>query len=115
MKKPSHKGIKGLFLGTRISMILQHTFRRELLVSVIILLGILVSVSADVSISKVPVDTESKLKTYADNNLKDQIKYSNFEILKIEKFDNFVVIHFKADGKEQRWFKTTKSYDKLIK
>ncbi len=115
MKKPSHKGIKGLFQGSRISMILEFIFRRGVLISAIILLGILVSVSATVSISKVPVDTESKLKAYADNNLKDQIKYSNFEILKIEKFDDFVVIHFKADGKEQRWFKPTKSYDKLIK
>ena len=115
MKKPSHKGIKGLFLGSRISLILELAFRRELLIIAIILLGILVTSSSAISISKVPITTENKLTAYADVNLKSTLKYSNLEILKIERFDGFVVIHFKADGKEQRWFKPTKSFDKLIK
>ncbi len=84
------------------------------LIFLILLLSV-VAASAAITISKVPIDTEQKLKAYADNNLKDKIKYSNFEILKIKKFDKFVVIHFKADGKEQRWFKPIKSFDRLIK
>ncbi len=115
MKMPSHKGIKGLFQGTRISMIQELLLRRGLLIIVIILLGILVSTSSAISVTKVTIDTKQKLKDYADVKLKSTLKYSNLEILKIEKFDGFVVIHFKTDGKEQRWFKPTRSFDKLIK
>ena len=115
MKTLSHKGIKGLFQGSRISLIQGLLFRRGLLIIVIILLGILVSTSSAISVSKVPIDTEQKLKAYANDNLKEHVKYSSFEILEIAKFDDFVVIHFKADGKEHRWFKTTKSFDKLTK
>ena len=85
---------------------------------ILFLIGVLVvaMVYAGVSLKGIPsVDTEQKLKSYADVNLKDSIKYSNFEVLKIEKFDEFVIIYFHADGKDQRWFKTIKSFDKLIK
>ncbi len=115
MKMPSHKGINGLFQGSWISMILELPFRRGLLIITIILLGILVSTSSAISVTKVPIDTEQKLKTYANVNLKESIGYSDIQILKIEKFDDFVIIYFKADGKEQRWFKPTKSFDRLIK
>ncbi len=115
MKMVIHKGIKGLFQGSRISMIQELLFRRGFLIIAIILLGILVSTSSAISVTKVPIDTNQKLKTYANVNLKDSIEYSNFEVLKIEKFDEFVIIHFKADGKNQRWFKPIKSFDKLIK
>lgn len=82
-----------------------------------ILLGILV-----IATSAVPVDipiveelTKQKLKVYADNNLRETLSYSDFKVLRIEKFDEFVIIYFRADGKEQRWFKPIKSFDRLVK
>ncbi len=115
MKMPSHKGINGLFQGSWIAMILELPFRRGLLIIAIILLGILVSTSSAISVTKDTIDTEQKLKTYANDNLKDSIKYSSFKILKIEKFDEFVIIYFESDGKKQRWFKPIKSFDRMIK
>ncbi|KKK42698.1 hypothetical protein LCGC14_3169650, partial [marine sediment metagenome] len=72
------------------------------LVFLMLLLAVAAS-SAAIEITKVPANVDQKLKAYADDNLKKTIEFSNFEILSIEKFDDFVVIHFKADGKEQRW------------
>ena len=92
---------------------------KKLFVAIILVILLAAITSAinisKVPISKVPTDTGQKLKSYANVNLKDTIKYSNFEILTIEKFDDYVVITFKTDDKEQRWFKTTKSFNKLIK
>lgn len=82
-----------------------------------ILLGILgLATSAiQIPIEKVPAPIEQKLKAYADINLRETIRYSDFRVLEIEMFDDFVVIHFIADGKEQRWFKPTQKFNRIVK
>lgn len=88
--------------------------RLKVLILPLILMGIILSASALISISEVSLDTEQKLKSYADVNFKGAVK-SDMKILKIDKFDDYVIIYFEADGKEQRWFKPIKSYNSLIK
>ena len=82
---------------------------------IITLILVLLLVAVSSAISVVPVSVNQKLKAYADVNIKKSLEYSSFEVLKIEKFDGFVVIYFNADGKEQRWFKPTTSFNKLTK
>ena len=82
---------------------------------IMILIILMAAISSAIPISKIPIDTNQKLKSYANVNLKETIKYNDFQILKIEKFDGYVIIYFVSDGKKQRWFKTTKSFDRLIK
>ncbi len=86
-----------------------------ILITLIMVMMLLLFVVTALTTKPVPIDTVQKLKVYADNKLKDSIQYSNFEILKIEKFDEFAIIYFKADGKAQRWFKPIKNFDKLVK
>ena len=81
----------------------------------VMILIILLAALTTAQISKVSTDTEQKLKSYADSNLKDSLKYSNFEIMKIEKFEDYTIIYFKSDGKEQRWFKQTENFNEITK
>ena len=87
----------------------------NMLIILIITISFSLAIVTALTSKPVSIDEKQKLKTYADINLKKSLKYSDMEILRTERHEGFVVIYFISDGKEQRWFKPTKSFDKLIK
>ena len=89
---------------------------KKIIIIFFVLLMILTMMITASSVKLFPVDTtKTKLIAYANSNIKDSLKYSSFEIGNVENFGDYIIINVKINGKDARWFKATKDFNRITK
>lgn len=90
----------------------------------IILFGILALMLVGIASSQIDIAPLSnpklilikpKLQTYANNNFKENLKYSSIDFKSYEIRDGIVKIILNIDGKEVRWLTSEKNFREITK